>query len=119
MLYLKLKRPVIYKNLYASLRISRLWRLHRNSLFIIIKRNELDNAHSLLEARKLHGGYHHWFSIPTPAKDDPNITHPVSQVFDQIRTVYQLIEEDLQQCGVDSKRVTYVDYVHLCGQPIP
>lgn len=111
------KRPVIYKNLYASLRIQSIMEASPSSLFIIIKRNELDNAHSLLEARKLHGGYHQWFSIPTPAKENPEITHPVNQVLDQIRTVYQVIEDDLMLSSVDSERVAYVDYEGLCEHP--
>lgn len=111
------KRPVIYKNLYASLRIRSIVEAVPNSLFIVIKRNEINNAHSLLEARKLHGGYRQWFSIPTPEKENLEITHPVPQVLGQIRTVYQVIEDDLNMCGVDSKRVAYVNYEDICEHP--
>ena len=44
-------RPIVFKNLYASLRIQAIAHYLPESLFVVIHRNEVDNGHSLLEAR--------------------------------------------------------------------
>ena len=61
------RRPVVFKNLICSLLVAPIAAALPNAIFIVLHRDLLDNAHSLLEARqRVHGEYDRWFSAEPP-----------------------------------------------------
>ena len=109
-------KPVLMKNLYASLRLQPILAQIPEALIVVIKRNELDNAHSLLEGRqKLHGSYAHWWSVEPPNIERLKPLPPHVQVVEQVRAIYALIESDLQESRIDAGRVINVTYEGLCA----
>ncbi len=106
-------KPVIFKNLYVSLRIQAIVKHIPEALFIEVRRNEVDNAVSILEARKkIYGDYHAWFSVPPPNVDALKQLPPTEQVIGQIRSIYHTIRNDLGRVGAD--RLLVLEYEKFC-----
>lgn len=79
-------RPILFKNLYAPLRIQAIAHHLPESLFIITHRDEVDNGHSLLEVRKkVFGSYHQWWSMEPPDTESLKRLPAHQQVKEQIR----------------------------------
>jgi len=109
-------KPVLMKNLYASVRLQPILTQIPEALIVIIKRNELGNAHSLLEGRKrLYGSYNEWWSVEPPNIESLRPLPPHIQVVEQIRAIYTLIENDLQESGIAASKVIEVTYERLCA----
>ena len=106
---------IIFKNLYASSRISVLSKIFPESLYIIFNRNELDTAHSILEGRmKTFGNYENWWSLE-PANIDKLKKLPVhEQVVEQIRSIYKMIDKDLSKMRVPKKQILRLNYENFC-----
>lgn len=111
-------KPIVFKNLNASLRIQAIAHYIPESLFVVIHRDELDNGHSLLEARfDSYGDYGPWFSIKPPAFDDLRLLPPHEQVIEQIRNIYETIDADLKQAKTnDTQRLDFT-YEEFCARP--
>jgi hypothetical protein len=111
-------RPVIYKNLYASLRIHAIAQFIPESLFIVTHRNEVDNGHSLLEVRqKVLGDYTKWWSMKPPEYERLKKLPSHEQVIEQVRHIKHLIETDLGQAKVSSSRIFNLSFDELCLKP--
>lgn len=111
-------KPLIFKNLYASLRIQPIVRAFPNALFIVVKRDEIDNGHSILEARfKTYGSYDRWWSLEPPNIDDLRGLPPSAQVIEQIRSTYNTIQRDFEAMQVPASHVHYVQYEKFCEDP--
>jgi hypothetical protein len=111
-------RSIVFKNLYASLRIQAIANYLPESLFIITYRNEVDNGHSLLEARfKQHKTYEKWLSIEPPTEKNLKSLPPHQQVVEQIREIYKTIDQDLEHSGVSDNRRFNLSYEELCRSP--
>ncbi len=111
-------RPLIFKNLYASLRIHPIFRSMPESLFVIIRRNEEDVARSLLAARMSeHGTEDRWLSIEPRNIDALRGLPPRLQVRGQVRSIYESIDEDLKGAQVPPQRVLEFEYESLCSNP--
>lgn len=109
-------KPVLFKNLYATLRLRPIIEYFPEALFIVIKRNELDNAHSLLEGRKrLHGSYDDWWSVEPPDIVNLRALPAHVQVVEQIRNIRSLIDKDIRESGISPGRVHRVTYEELCA----
>ena len=113
-----LDRPILFKNLYASLRIQAIAHYLPESLFIVIHRNELDNGHSLLEGRAhIFGDYQTWWSMEPPEIEILKKLPPHEQVIKQIRHTYRIIDSDLKLSKVESKRRMDFTYEDFCDNP--
>jgi hypothetical protein len=112
------ERPVVFKNLYASLRIQPIAHYLPESLFVVMHRNEIDNGHSLLEGRyKVFGNYDQWWSME-PAQVESLKTLPAhQQVIEQIRHIHTTIDNDFKVAGVPSSRRFDLSYEAFCEDP--
>jgi len=111
-----LDRPVIFKNLYASLRIQAIATYIPEALFIITERDEIDNAHSLLETRKkVFDSYDIWWSMDPPDIEILKTRPNYEQVVEQIRSIHKTIQSDLQKFEVNSERVLRINYEEFCS----
>ena len=111
-------RPVIFKNLYASFRIQAIAQYLPESLFIVMRRNEIDNGHSLLEARyRVNGSYARWWSMEPPGIDHLRKLPAHQQVIEQIRHVRATIYKDLTFANVDPTRYLDLSYESFCTDP--
>jgi hypothetical protein len=108
-------RPVLIKNLFASVRLGPIIRYLPESRFIVISRDELDNARSLLAGRReLGGSYEAWWSVEPPDSGSLRALPPHSQVVEQIRGIHAQIDCDLNRFGVPESRVHRIRYESLC-----
>ena len=115
------QRPVLYKNLYAVGRIHPLLKALPEALFLVVRRDEIDTAHSILEARMLTlGNYESWFSFKPPNFDQISRLPPHQQVILQIRSIYREIESVLYNTETHhpSDRVFEVHYKDYCDNPL-
>lgn len=111
-------RPLIVKNLYASLRIHPIAAAVPEAVFVIIRRDESDIAASLLRARrKVHGREDSWFSVEPPNIDELRHLPPERQVLEQVRSIYAVIERDLRVATVPSQQIVGVSYADLVNRP--
>ena len=109
-------RPMLVKNMVCSLRLAPLAATFPEAKFVVIRRAEIANAHSLLEARqKIMGSYRTWWSMQ-PANYPQLLEEPCHvQVVEQIRGVHRMIDEARAELG--SERFTEVTYEDLCADP--
>lgn len=112
-------KPVLFKNLYVSLRLEPIVEHIPEAIFIIIKRDELDNARSILKARMdIYHTYEKWFSLKPPSTIDLEQLVPEAQVVQQIRLVQDQIRNDLPTKKIAQHKLFKLDYEELCRDPI-
>ena len=93
-----MERPLVFKNLYASLRIEPIVQHVPNALFVIVERDLVDNAQSILKGRMdALGSYEPWWSIPPPNAAELQSLKPVQQAAEQVRSVHSLITNDIER----------------------
>lgn len=110
------EKPIVIKNLYATLRLDPLLEHIPEALFIIVKRDETANAHSLLEVRKkVFGSYETWWSMPTPDKDKLDHLPPHVQVVEQIRGIHALIDAQVSHGTIAADRCLEIQYEAFCA----
>jgi hypothetical protein len=106
--------PIIYKNLYASLRLEPIAYYLPNSLFVVIERNWVDNSQSILKGRyDSSGDYSQWWSVPPPNVNQLSSLPPIQQVVGQIESIYALINKDIDRLGLE-ERTFRIRYEDLC-----
>ena len=111
----KAARSVLFKNLFASLRIRSLSEALPEALYLHLFRNEIDNAHSILEGRQtVNGNYTDWWSMRPPGWESVRNEDPVTQVLFQIRRTHEVIDRDLLDFGVPKERHWAVHYEEFC-----
>ena len=104
-------KPLIFKNLYASLRIEPILRHVPEAVFVVVERDRFANAASILKGRKdAFGVYDRWWSVPWPDTTALQMKSPAEQVLAQIDGIHALINNQLG----DSDRVFRVDYDAFC-----
>lgn len=109
-------RPILFKNLYATLRIRPILKHIPEALFIIVKRDELDNGHSLLEARnKVFNTYDNWWSMEPPLVEQLKRLPAHVQVIEQIRHIHALIDQDIADSRVNRSRFHQIVYEDFCS----
>lgn len=112
-------RPVLFKNLYASLRIQAIAHYLPESLFIVMHRDEVDNGHSLLEARlKSFGSYEPWFSVKPVSVEELKKLPANAQVIEQVREIHRTINDDLAKMNVTGSRRFDLVYEEFCANPV-
>lgn len=111
-------RSIIFKNLYASMRIQAIAHYLPESLFIVIHRDEVDIGHSLLEGRdRVFGNYQTWWSMEPPEIELLKRLPAHEQVIEQIRHTYRTIDSDISLANIDSKRRMDFTYEDFCDSP--
>lgn len=105
-------KPLIFKNLPCSLRLGPIMKALPESVFIVVQRDRLENAHSILEARmNLFGNYDEWFSVEPPEYDSLKSRPVHEQVAVQVQSIHRLIDEAR---GTASGRFLDVEYEDIC-----
>jgi len=108
-------KPVLFKNLYATIRLEAIGTFIPEALFIVIKRHELFNAASILKGRKKAlGNYEEWWSVPPPAVEQLKKRSPVQQVVGQIRHIHHEIYRVVANGFIASNRIIECHYETLC-----
>ncbi len=111
-------RPILFKNLYASLRIQAIAHYLPESLFIVMHRNEVDNGHSLLATRKrVFGCYERWWSMEPPEVEQLKSLPAHQQVIEQIRHIHAVINRDMVFAQVPPSRRFDLHYEQFCAAP--
>jgi Sulfotransferase family len=109
-------RPIVFKNLICSLRVAATARALPEALFVVVHRDLLANARSLLAARlDVTGSYERWWSAQPPGYEALVRLPPEEQVVGQIRGVAATIAADRAEVGGD--RFVDVHYEQLCADP--
>ena len=86
------QRPVLFKNLYCSLRIDPIHRTLPEARFIVIHRELLANAVSILRARSADGDVQSWWSVRPPGEGLADLSPPEQAVV-QVTRIHEVIEE--------------------------
>lgn len=108
-------KSVLFKNLYASLRLQSIIQTFPEALFIVIKRDLLNNGCSLLEGRKnVFGTYEKWWSVEPDNIESLRALPAYKQVIEQVRSIYRVIDRDLMASRIDLSRVMYIQYEEFC-----
>ena len=106
-------RPAVFKNLVNSLRVAPLGTVLPEALFVVIHRDLVANAASLLAGRlERSGDYGRWWSAEPPEIGRLRALPPHEQVVEQIRAIDALIRADAEGLGPD--RFHDVVYESLC-----
>lgn len=109
------KKPIFFKNKLLFVNPFVLNEIFPNSIFLVIKRDTLSNAVSILRARlKYYGNKNMWFSTkPSRYEEIKNL--PVEkQILEQIHNIYTDIEDQIK--GFLEKVIT-ISYENLCSEP--
>jgi len=120
LLYLEssIGKPVVFKNLYASLRIGPIRSVVPESLFVVVFRNEIDNATSILNGRfRNMGSFEEWWSVPPPNIEVLRTLPVYEQVINQVREINQTIIDSLKLASVPPEDIVVVPYEKLCLNP--
>ncbi|RZU99596.1 sulfotransferase [Spiribacter vilamensis] len=112
------ERPVVFKNPHAALRIQPIEKFIPESLYIVVHRDEIDNAHSLLDVRqKVHKDYGKWWSMEPPSIEQLEKLPAPEQVVEQVRRIYATINQDLSLSDVKPSKCFFLKYEDLCDDP--
>jgi hypothetical protein len=106
-------RPLVFKNLVCALRIGPIADALPEAVFVRIRRDLLATTTSLLAGRKaLYGDYGCWWSSEPPQIDRLRALPPHEQVVEQVLSIEELIDADLDDIGQD--RFNELTYETLC-----
>ena len=108
------QKPMLFKNVINSMRINVLSQIFDNSIFIVLNRENLDIAQSILNARiELYNNKNHSWSVITSAlQTNPEIPY-YKQIVHQIRGVTSNI--NLARKNIGDNKFIFVDYKELCN----
>lgn len=109
-------KATVFKYLPAGFHAHFLTSIHPCTLFIYIKRKEVDVISSILNSRKsLFGSYRSWWTIKPSTFPFPNLgKNPVHDIIKQVRDIQMEMEEELNIEGIQTLHITYEE---LCQSP--
>jgi len=108
--------PFVNKNVKHLLRIPVLNASFPDPHFLVVGRDRMDVALSLLRVRlDTLGSYDAWTSVKPPTYDSLRALDPVEQIVGQIAGLERRMDDDL--AAVDAGRVHRVDYDSFCRAP--
>lgn len=108
-------RPLVFKNLYAGLRLDPIVAMFPEAIFIHVQRERFDNAVSLLEGRmNANGNFEAWWSVSPPGYEEWLEAHPAEQVMAQIELIERRIQTDVRNLGLEDQVLT-VSYEDICA----
>ncbi len=106
--------PILFKNMPCALRLQPLASAFPNAVFLVIRRDLLMTAQSILETRqRIHSDVRIWWSMEPPDIDEIKTLEPEQQVVRQICSIYNLIDRDAVQIGRD--RFLFITYEDFCA----
>lgn len=109
-------RPLVFKNLYCSLRLEPIAHALPEALFVVMHRDQIENARSILAGRmRRSGDYATWWSAEPPGIEEIRRLSPVRQVVEQLRAIDRTIAE--ARTGIGEGRFHDVEYARLCDEP--
>jgi len=104
-------RPVICKNLYATLRLEEISEYIPEALFVVVTRNEEDNCRSILNARlNFLGSHERWWSIETPDSNYLKTLPPKDQAISQIRGINKIIMDSVRDGIIAKEKIIEINY---------
>jgi len=109
------KKSILFKNVVNSMRVVSINKIFNNPVFIVITRDELDTAQSILNARiRLYNNKNHLWSVVPSSVSNLGPDEPYwIQIVQQIRGVYSNIKSAKEIIG-DNKFI-FVKYKDLCN----
>ena len=112
------QKSILFKNVVNSMRVIQLNKIFDNPVFIVITRDELDTAQSILNARvKLYNDKNHLWSVMPSRIDNSEFEKPYwTQIIQQIRGVHFNI--DLAKGAIGDDKFIFVEYSDLCNNTI-
>lgn len=109
-------RPVVYKNLYSTVRMEAIAAALPEALFVAIHRDLDANVRSILAARiEIVGTDDAWWSVEPPGVERLLELPPHEQAMRQVRALEELIARTEEEIG--SERVLHLAYEDLCADP--
>ncbi len=109
-------KPIFFKNKLIFVNPWTMNRIFSNSFFVIIRRDILSNAVSILRARrKYYGDERKWFSTKPSRYHELRKLPVEDQILGQISNIYSDIES---QCLDLSDKVISLKYEEVCSAPI-
>jgi len=106
-------RTVVFKNLLCTLRVAPIGSALPEARFVVVRRDLVENAVSLLAARRsVNGDERAWWSAEPPEIDELRGLSPPAQVVEQVRRIEALVERDRELLGAE--RFHEVRYERLC-----
>ncbi|MGI9459593.1 MAG: sulfotransferase [Pirellulales bacterium] len=111
-------RSIVFKNMYASLRIRAIRDILPEARFIIIDRDLISIAHSILKTREaLFGTPNKWWSLVPPCTFNLHELPAYKQAVEQARQTYFTIDRDLKATSSPTTSVFRLSYEILCDSP--
>lgn len=108
--------PMISKNVVCSVRVEAIAAFVPEMRFVVMYRDHLEVATSILAARKnAQGTYTNWWSVEPANIDELKQLPPERQVVEQVRAVEQAI--DRARKVLSGERFIDVDYAELIADP--
>jgi Sulfotransferase family len=109
-------RPVVYKNLFNTVRMEAIAAALPEALFVAIHRDLEANARSLLAARlRVTGSYDAWWSVEPPEIERLEQLPAHEQVVEQVRALDALVTQ--AETSIGPERVLHLAYEDLCAGP--
>jgi hypothetical protein len=110
------RRPVVFKNLICTLRLEPIAAALPEALFLVVRRDLVDNAASLLLARRaVHGDERRWWSAEPPGFDELLARPAHEQVVEQVLRIEALVDAERERLGTG--RFLDLDYATVCASP--
>ena len=107
-------KPLVFKNLLCTLRLAPIAAALPEAVFVVVRRDLVANAASLLAARRaVHGDHASWWSAEPPGIEELRALPPHEQVVEQVRRIEALVERDQEAIG--SERFLVLRYEQLCA----
>jgi len=108
--------PMVSKNVVCSVRVEAIAAFVPEIRFVVMHRDQIEVATSILAARKkAHGNYTDWWSVEPANIDELRHLPPERQVVEQIRAVQQAIDQARRT--LDGDRFIDIDYADLVTDP--
>ncbi|MGH7803854.1 MAG: sulfotransferase family protein [Candidatus Binatia bacterium] len=109
-------KPVLFKTVVNTGRLGPIAAALPEAVFLVVWRDPVDVAHSLLEARKkIHGSYEPWWSLEPPEIADLRARPTSEQVVEQVVRTYEHLAAD--RAAIGAERFCDVEYEALCDAP--
>jgi len=107
--------PLVFKNVYNSLRVPVLAAALPEARFLVIERDLEDNARSILVGRERNGGLDSWLSARPAGAEALDSANPAEQAVWQVRRINEVARRELGT--LDPARSMTATYDDLCAEP--
>jgi hypothetical protein len=108
-------KPVMYKNILFGMHLKGLSEIFKNSLFIRVERDPVDNGISILKIREERfGNRSHFWSLKPPGFEKWLRSSCYEQIAFQIKEINRLQRECIKKSGIPAVTVKYSEF---CSNP--